>query len=608
MLFIPSISKVRTAFVLVLVLLLAQAAAEQPWIEVRSHNFSLITNGGEKRGRAVLLRFEQMRAAFAVIFQRAKVNIPIPVQIVAFDSGKEMKQYTPLWKGKPVELAGLFQGSSDRNFIALDLSSESGWGVVFHEYAHMLLNANIPPAPVWFDEGYAEYFSSLKVDNKDISFGLVPEHLPGVLANNVWMKSVDLFSVQHDSKEYNERDRRSIFYAQSWLTVHYFLSQRKGNELSAYLDLVTKHVPVAEAIQKAFGMEPSKLDRALREYFQGRASYYRLPAPPNIEGGPYEVRPLNSLEVQAVLADLHAHSLDHRDQGMEEFRKILERDPENVIANRGLGYALLQQNDFDAAADHLRRAAAKDTGDARLHYFNALLMQRRSAFHGDRLENIGQMQAELQKAIAIDPNYAEAYSLLAVTDSSRGDHKAALEHARKSVELNPRDPYLLSNLAMVQLRAEDWDAAADNLTKLKSSPNPQIAAQAEQNLQQLNTMREQQRKFEEFRQAKAAREADAAAHPDTGKEAPAAPSPAAPTLVVRFLKARLVSVDCTSAPGAVLNLESQGKTLKIRVADRGSVVLIGADNFSCQWTNRQVAVNYRLSTDADGEAISLEIK
>src|SRR5512142_1328264 len=80
------------------------SAGEKQWVEVRSKNFSLITDGGEKQGRAVLLRFEQMRVAFATIFQRASVNIPVPVQIIAFDGRKQMRDYGPMWKGKPIDL------------------------------------------------------------------------------------------------------------------------------------------------------------------------------------------------------------------------------------------------------------------------------------------------------------------------------------------------------------------------------------------------------------------------------------------------------------------------------------------------------------------------
>jgi len=101
------------------------SAGEPQWVEVRSPNFSVVTDGGEKRGREVAMRFEQMRAVFGNLMTKAKVNLPVPLQIVAFRNTKEMRQVAPLWKGKPTELAGLFQGGTDRSFIMLDLSQEN---------------------------------------------------------------------------------------------------------------------------------------------------------------------------------------------------------------------------------------------------------------------------------------------------------------------------------------------------------------------------------------------------------------------------------------------------------------------------------------------------
>ena len=106
-------------------------AGEPQWVEVRSPNFSVVTDAGEKRGRDVALRFEQMRAAFGTLMTKAKVNLPVPLQIVAFRNTKEMRQVAPLWKGKPTQLAGLFQGGQDRCFIMLDMSVENPYPVVF---------------------------------------------------------------------------------------------------------------------------------------------------------------------------------------------------------------------------------------------------------------------------------------------------------------------------------------------------------------------------------------------------------------------------------------------------------------------------------------------
>ncbi|HVR23395.1 MAG TPA: hypothetical protein VMU26_08730, partial [Candidatus Polarisedimenticolia bacterium] len=141
-------------------------AGEPQWTEIRSPHFSVVTDAGEKRGREVAMRFEQMRAVFGALMTKANINLPIPLQIVAFRNGKELRQFSPLFKGKPIELAGLFQQGSDRSFILLDMAVENPWTVVFHEYAHQLMNGNLQGEfDPWFQEGFAEYFSSIEVDN-----------------------------------------------------------------------------------------------------------------------------------------------------------------------------------------------------------------------------------------------------------------------------------------------------------------------------------------------------------------------------------------------------------------------------------------------------------
>ena len=102
-------------------------AGDAQWIEVKSPHFSVVTDAGEKRGRETAMRFEQMRAVFGALLTKANVNIPVPLQIVAFRNSKEMQQFAPLWNGKPVQLSGLFQGGEDRSFIMLDMSAENPW-------------------------------------------------------------------------------------------------------------------------------------------------------------------------------------------------------------------------------------------------------------------------------------------------------------------------------------------------------------------------------------------------------------------------------------------------------------------------------------------------
>src|SRR5215469_17625063 len=111
-------------------------AAEPQWVQVQSSHFSVISDAGEKRGRDVAVRFEQMRAVFATLMVKANANLPVPLEIVAFRNSRELRQVAPLWQGKPVQVAGLFQGGEERCFIMLDMSVENPWAEVLSGTTH----------------------------------------------------------------------------------------------------------------------------------------------------------------------------------------------------------------------------------------------------------------------------------------------------------------------------------------------------------------------------------------------------------------------------------------------------------------------------------------
>jgi hypothetical protein len=84
-----------------------------------------------------------------------------------------------------------------------------------------------------------------------------------------------------------------------------------------------------------------------------------------------------------------------------------------------------------------------------------------------------------------------------------------------------------------------------------------------------------------------------------------APPSSGPT---KFLRGTLISVDCGSPPAAVLTIASGAKNLKMRVANKDHLVLIGADAFSCSWSKQKVAVNYRDPSGGEPSVLSLEIQ
>src|SRR6201997_4931367 len=139
--------------------LTARASEASPWLEIHSAHFTVITDAGEKKGKEVALRFEQMRAVFGTLLMKERINQPVPLTIIAFKNDKTYYQSAPLRQGQPIAVPGFFLPGEDRNYIVLNLFEEESWRAVAHEFAHLLLNYNYPPVEGWFDEGLAEYFS-----------------------------------------------------------------------------------------------------------------------------------------------------------------------------------------------------------------------------------------------------------------------------------------------------------------------------------------------------------------------------------------------------------------------------------------------------------------
>ena len=262
-------------------------AAEPHWIRVASSHFLVLTDGDEKQGREVAVRFEQMRAVFGQLLARGRVNLPLPIDIIALKTDEEYANAAPSPQGKPIFEAAFSISGEDREFFVLDLAEIDSWRAISHEFGKMLLNYNYPPTQPWFDEGFAEYFASLHLDNKQMQLGEDPESNPAVrqtvlgkpsgtgkppqplvdlLNASPWMTLSALFAAKPESSAGN--NRQTLFYAQSWMVMHYLINKNKLAETGAYFGLIKNDkLPVDEAVQKAYGMTSAQLDQAVKDYF-----------------------------------------------------------------------------------------------------------------------------------------------------------------------------------------------------------------------------------------------------------------------------------------------------------------------------------------------------
>jgi hypothetical protein len=664
------ISLLPTMLLGILLSTYARAAEQSPWLEIHSTHFTVITDAGDKKGKEVALRFEQMRAVFAVLLMKDRLNEPVPLTILAFKNDKNYYQSAPLRQGQPIDAPGFFLPGEDQNFIVLNLLEEESWRAVAHDFAHLLLNYNYPEAPAWFDEGLTEYFSSIRVDDKKYEIGGDPElrsagagnslkSLTELLSSQTWIALPDLLTMKRDASTSAEGSHHTLFYAQSWMTMHYLFHEKKLPETGAYFDLVeNQHVPVQEAIQKAYGVTSAQFDQAVKDYFHSLTLLFaaldasRQPGPqtnfPQVYQFPEIVGPDASVITSKVLPEADARAIvagiairipERREAALQELqalatapdptpaRKATEKDKDsnddkrlpvaiagNEIAHRALAWDHLQQSEFEAAAEELGDAAALRRDDMWIRYYLSVLKYRMSqARHGD-IQGLPNMMQDLRAVLEWYPEFADADDLMAIARMEGGGPVGAMQAERAAMQLAPRNQQYVYHLAQIYVADKKWEAARALLERLKTGSNPQVAAAASERLAQLAT---EQKYGVSAATAASAKTLPAQPSPfdvleqDAAKraaQAQAAQSGTADRRPSKFVQGRLVDVDCSQSPAAVLTVTSGAAVLKLRTSDYKSLLLIGADAFSCEWNGRSVSVNYKPGGMLDGDVVSLEVR
>src|SRR5258707_14807458 len=104
----------------------ATPSSEPGWLEINSAHFRVITDAGEKKGREVALRFEQMRSVFAGLLTKERLNQSVTLTILAFKNDKSYYQVAPLVhlevpgqpsSLQPIGVPGFFLAGEDQDFI-----------------------------------------------------------------------------------------------------------------------------------------------------------------------------------------------------------------------------------------------------------------------------------------------------------------------------------------------------------------------------------------------------------------------------------------------------------------------------------------------------------
>src|SRR5437762_9048628 len=130
-------------------------------------------------------------------------------------------------------------------------------------------------------------------------------------------------------------------------------------------------------------------------------------------------------------------------------------------------------------------------------------------------DDLPEMTREIETAISLDPNFADAYTLLAFAMAQSGEPAKALADMQKAVSLSPGNENYRFDLAQMYMSNQKTDEAISIFRMLSKSSDPEVAQRGTTALAQAQEFKSSLEASRELRPREAARVArTAAAAPD----------------------------------------------------------------------------------------------
>ena len=416
------------------------AIADDSSIEVRSPNFTVVSDAGEGTAQRTAVEFEQLRAAYAKLWPWAQMGQPRPTVVLALKDKSSFRKWFPGYYDKVRQSA---VGADRFNLIQMidgprpPMVAPNFFG--YRDYAGLLLNASFERRlPPWLSSGLSSVLGNASVSGKEIRVGqLVPWELQHFKEGDRLplrtLLEADLGTPLLDRAHFMR------FSAQSHVLVHYLVFGDKGTHarsLSRFLQLWLSGSPPDEALAGAFG-DLDALESRLVVYASSNLfSYARFDADMTIESASWPGRVLPLAEVASLQAALHV-AMRRPVEAQTAIREARTTDSRSPCSYDAEGLLADFNRDEPRAAEAYTKAVELGSTSPYSHYRAAQLAWKPQS----DAATLRAVRQWLERATELNPSYANAYSLLAEVLVELGDAEVAVASGQRAVALEPGGSY-----------------------------------------------------------------------------------------------------------------------------------------------------------------------
>lgn len=467
-----SVSAGLRVFLMVVVVAAVPGLAHADWRKAETRHFIVYGDSFERELRDDAVELERIDQLMRTYFNLPQVEGErrLPVYIVR--TRRELATVEP---ELPESTAG-FYSANFRDIRAVAVR-RSGDETLRHEYGHHFMFRNFPGTyPAWFREGFAEFFSTATVASSGrATLGKSPWSSVMVLTNIRWLPMESVLAGRFKSED---REEMSAFYAQSWLLMHWTLTDpERRRRMEGYLADTARGASPDAALGTHFDMDAEKLGQTLRAYLAAGPRYAELDvgsAEPALT-----VTPLPDSADDVLLLDLNARNGGPANQGPEMLIRAREAAADHSgdsLAQMMLARVELRWGDPAAAERAVQPLLDADPANTEL----LLLMADARITAGDKLTDPGererlyrQARGFLARAYAADPGDNRIYQNIAYSRRFAADYPTEndVELWRRAVAIAPEVASNRAVTAEAMLRHGLVDEAEQVILPIANDPH-----------------------------------------------------------------------------------------------------------------------------------------
>ena len=315
----------------------AVQAKERLWREYRSAHFIVRSNAPRKAAHRLIRDLEWYRHVVGKITNIDFSYSDAPLRLWAWATFDGYLHAT-----RAYGTGGFYNMGLDGAYALMTVQPArnpreiDGRQIILHEYTHHLIHQFSPiQYPRWYDEGFAEFLSTMQFKDNGLVVIGGPLWRAAVLRDFDWvpfrelMESKGQYMNQHRVSMRDPRrarPARSLQYAQGWITVHYLMTHpQRRRQIQTYLSLMNRpDVSDKQAFEQAFQTTYKDFQKEVRQYFWKMklpTLAIRMPDLPKVAVNERKLSPLESAfqNVEALLV-----AGDYEDTGAKNWDGLVK--------------------------------------------------------------------------------------------------------------------------------------------------------------------------------------------------------------------------------------------------------------------------------------------